>query len=114
VHSALERLGKGPENVPPQVELKTPAVSLRKSLTPDYLICLEDGKKFKSLRRHLELHGLTPKQYREKWKLSPDYPMVAPYYAALRSAMAKKIGLGQSPRKAGARKSSGRPKAAKA
>jgi len=95
VHSAVERLGKGRENAPPQVELKAPAVSLRKSLTQDYLICLEDGKRFKSLRRHLKLHGLTPEQYREKWKLPTDYPMVAPNYAALRSAMAKKIGLGQ-------------------
>jgi len=96
VHSALDRLGKAPENAPPQVELKAAAVPVRKSVTPDYLICLEDGKRFKSLRRHLKLHGLTPEQYREKWKLSPDYPMVASNYAALRSAMAKKIGLGRS------------------
>jgi predicted transcriptional regulator len=95
VHSALELLGKVPENAPLQVELKAPAVSVRKSIKPDYLICLEDGKRFKSLRRHLKLHGLTPEQYREKWNLRPDYPMVAPNYAALRSAMAKKIGLGQ-------------------
>ncbi len=113
VHSAVERLGKGPENAPPQVELKAPAVPVRKSVTPDYLICLEDGKKFKSLRRHLTQLGLTPQQYREKWNLPPDYPMVAPNYAALRSAMAKKIGLGQSPRKAAVRNSSGRSKAAK-
>ena len=113
VHSAVERLGKGPENAPPQVELKAPAVPVRKSVTPDYLICLEDGKKFKSLRRHLTQLGLTPQQYREKWNLPPDYPMVAPNYAALRSAMAKKIGLGQSPRKAAVRNSGGRSKAAK-
>ena len=113
VHSAVERLGKGLESAPPQVEMKLPAVPIRKSVTPDYLICLEDGKKFKSLRRHLAGLGLTPEQYREKWKLPSDYPMVAPNYAAQRSAMAKQIGLGQFRRKAGARKSSGRPKAAK-
>ena len=79
---------------------KPPAVPIRKSITPDYLICLEDGKKFKSLRRHLGALGLTPEQYREKWKLSSDYPMVAPNYAAHRSALARKLGLGQK-RKAG-------------
>jgi predicted transcriptional regulator len=76
------------------------AVPVRKSVTPDYLICLEDGKRFTSLRRHLRLLGLTPEQYREKWKLPSDYPMVAPNYAAQRSALAKKIGLGRK-RKAG-------------
>jgi predicted transcriptional regulator len=70
-------------------------VPVRKSVAPDYLICLEDGKKFKSLRRHLRLLGLSPEQYREKWGLPPDYPMVAPNYAAQRSALAKKIGLGR-------------------
>jgi len=113
VHSAVERLGKGPESAPPQVEMKSPAVPIRKSVTPDYLICLEDGKKFKSLRRHLAGLGLTPEQYREKWKLPSDYPMVAPNYAAQRSAMAKQIGLAQFARKAGGRKSSGRSKVAK-
>ena len=73
---------------------------IRRSVTPDYLICLEDGKRFKSLRRHLRLHSLTPEQYREKWKLPSDYPMVAPNYAAQRSALATKIGLGQKRRKA--------------
>src|SRR5271166_3618962 len=99
VHSAVERLGKGPESAPPQVEMKSPAVPIRKSVTPDYLICLEDGKQFKSLRRHLAGLGLTPEQYREKWKLPSDYPMVAPNYSAQRSAMAKQIGLGQFTRK---------------
>ena len=94
VHSAVERLGKG-ESAPPQVEAKAPAVSVRKSVTPDYLICLEDGKQFKSMRRHLKLLELTPEQYREKWNLPSDYPMVAPNYAAKRSAVAKKIGLGR-------------------
>ena len=113
VHSAVERLVTGSEIAPLQVEVKAPAVPIRKSVTPDYLICLEDGKRYKSLRRHLTQLGLTPQQYREKWNLPPDYPMVAPNYAALRSAMAKKIGLGQSPRKAAVRNSGGRSKAAK-
>jgi MucR family transcriptional regulator, transcriptional regulator of exopolysaccharide biosynthesis len=77
-------------------ELK-PAVAVRKSITPDYLICLEDGKKFKSLKRHLRTHyDLSPEQYREKWGLPVDYPMVAPNYAEARSSLAKKIGLGQN------------------
>jgi hypothetical protein len=75
--------------------MKIPAVPIRKSITPDFLICLDDGKRFKSLRRHLAGLGLTPGQYREKWKLPSDYPMVAPNYAAQRSALAKQIGLGQ-------------------
>jgi predicted transcriptional regulator len=101
VHLAVERLEKGRESAPPQAEAQTPAVSVRKSITPEYLICLEDGKKFKSLRRHLKLHGLTPEQYREKWNLRSDYPMIAPNYAAKRSALAKKIGLGQTRRRGG-------------
>jgi len=95
VHSAVERLGKGIEDPPTQAGTQTPAVPVRKSITPDFLICLEDGKRFKSLRRHLRRIGLTPEQYREKWALPSDYPMVAPNYSAQRSAMAKKIGLGQ-------------------
>ena len=100
VHSSLEGLRRGPERPLPHAEAKSPAVPIRRSVTPDYLICLEDGKRFKSLRRHLRLLGLTPEQYREKWKLPSDYPMVAPSYAAQRSALARKIGLGQK-RKAG-------------
>ena len=80
VHSAVERLAAGPESAPPQVEAKTPAVPIRRSITPDFLICLDDGKRFKSLRRHLATLGLTPAQYREKWNLPSDYPMVAPNY----------------------------------
>jgi predicted transcriptional regulator len=77
-------------------ELK-PAVPIRKSVTPDFIICLEDGKKFKSLKRHLRTHyDLSPEQYREKWGLPVDYPMVAPNYAEARSSLAKKIGLGQN------------------
>ena len=73
-----------------------PAVTIKKSLTADYLICLEDGKKFKSLRRHLRSHyNLSPEQYREKWGLPSDYPMVAPNYAQARSSLAKRMGLGQ-------------------
>lgn len=73
-----------------------PAVSRKKSITPDYLICLEDGKKFKQLKRHLRTqYDMTPEEYREKWGLAPDYPMVAPNYAAARSALAKQMGLGQ-------------------
>ena len=79
----------------PQVKSKAPAVSIRKSVTPDYLICLEEGKHFRSLRRHLAVHGLTPEQYREKWSLLANYPMTAPNYAAQRLSLAKKMGLGQ-------------------
>ncbi len=104
LHSAVERITAGPQSAPPQVEAKTPAVPIRKSITPDFLICLDDGKRFKSLRRHLAGLGLTPEQYREKWNLPSDYPMVAPNYAAQRSALAKKIGLGQGRGKASARK----------
>jgi predicted transcriptional regulator len=100
VHSSLARLRGELERAVPEAEAQTPVVPIRKSVTPDYLICLEDGKKFKSLRRHLGALGLTPEQYREKWKLPSDYPMVAPTYAAQRSALARKIGLGQK-RKAG-------------
>ena len=95
MHAAVASLSSE-ASPPPPVAAKEPAVPIRKSITPDFLICLEDGKRFKSLRRHLGTLGLTPHQYREKWKLPSDYPMVAPNYAAQRSAMAKKIGLGRS------------------
>jgi predicted transcriptional regulator len=93
VHSALTKLGA----VPAVVELAAlvPAVSIRKSITPDYLICLDDGKKFKSLKRHLATLGMTADPYRTKWNLPSDYPMVAAEYAAKRSALAKSLGLGQ-------------------
>ncbi|MGF7160481.1 putative transcriptional regulator [Rhodoligotrophos appendicifer] len=85
-------------------ELK-PAVPVRRSVTPDYIICLEDGKKFKSLKRHLRTqYEMTPEQYREKWALPSDYPMVAPNYAAARSDLAKQMGLGQKKRRARAAK----------
>src|SRR5271166_7172638 len=102
IHDNLLRLSAGGENSTSKEGPKEPAVSIRKSVTPGYLICLEDGKHFKSLKRHLAAHGLTPEQYRERWKLPSDYPMVAAHYAATRSAMAKAIGLGQL-RGAGAR-----------
>ena len=98
VHSALMRVSVGQSDAQPE-PLK-PAVSLKKSITPDYLICLEDGKKFKSLKRHLRTqYNMTPEQYREKWNLPADYPMVAPNYAVARSQLAKKMGLGQQQRK---------------
>lgn len=91
VHRALERAAAANH---PAAEAR-PAVTVKKSITPDYLICLEDGKKFKSLKRHLRTHfNLTPEQYREKWGLPPDYPMVAPNYATSRSKLAKNMGLG--------------------
>ena len=96
VHTSLQKLG--PVAEPEQVQA-VPAVSIKKSVTPDYLISLEDGRKFKSLKRHLSTHyNMTPEQYRAKWNLPADYPMVAPNYAATRSALAKTMGLG---RKAG-------------
>jgi predicted transcriptional regulator len=95
MHAAVASLSTEAKSAPLPIEAKEPAVPIRRSITPDFLICLEDGKRFKSLRRHLGTLGLTPHQYREKWKLPSDYPMVAPNYAAQRSAMAKKIGLGR-------------------
>ncbi len=94
VHTALGGL-TGPAAAP-EAEKPKPAVPIKKSLNHDYLICLEDGKKFKSLKRHLKTHyDLSPEQYREKWGLAPDYPMVAPAYAEERSRLAKEMGLGQ-------------------
>jgi predicted transcriptional regulator len=94
VHSALLRVSSGRTEAP--LEPSKPAVSVKKSVAPDYLVCLEDGKRFKSLKRHLRTqYNMTPEQYREKWGLPPDYPMVAPNYAVARSQLAKKMGLGQ-------------------
>jgi predicted transcriptional regulator len=94
VNDALRQAGASAVE-PEKVEL-IPAVSIKKSVTPDYIICLEDGKRFKSLKRHLMTHyDLTPDQYRVKWGLAGDYPMVAPAYASARSELAKKMGLGQ-------------------
>nr|WP_318011563.1 MucR family transcriptional regulator [Mesorhizobium sp. CO1-1-9] len=93
VNSSLARIGQPVEpEKPPQL----PAVNPKRSVTPDYIICLEDGKKFRSLKRHLTTHfGLTPDEYREKWGLPRDYPMVAPNYSQSRSALAKSMGLGR-------------------
>lgn len=98
VHSALMRVSGGQVEAP--AEPVKPAVPLKKSITPEYIVCLEDGKKFKSLKRHLRTqYNMTPEQYREKWGLAPDYPMVAPNYAAARSQLAKQMGLGQQRRR---------------
>lgn len=89
--------GVGKEQVMP--DKQQPAVPVKKSVYPDHIICLEDGKKLKMLKRHLKTsYNMTPEQYREKWQLPPDYPMVAPNYAKHRSSLAKKIGLGTKPR----------------
>ena len=93
VHAALRRLGTGA--APEPAERPVPAVPIKKSITPDYLISLEDGKRYKSLKRHLRTaYNLTPEQYRAKWDLPADYPMVAPNYAKKRSELAKSMGLG--------------------
>jgi predicted transcriptional regulator len=98
VHSALLRVTGASAPPPPQDGLK-PAVALKKSVTNDYIVCLEDGKKFKSLKRHLRTqYNMSPEEYREKWGLPPDYPMVAPNYAKARSQLAKQMGLGQQRR----------------
>ena len=95
VHAAIVRVATGAQ--PVVVEAAKPAVPPKKSITSDYIICLEDGRKFKSLKRHLRTqYNMTPEQYRDKWGLPADYPMVAPNYAAQRSEFAKKIGLGKS------------------
>jgi predicted transcriptional regulator len=99
VYAALIKTAQG-QGREPQAEL-VPAVSVKKSVTPDYIVCLEDGKKFKSLKRHLRTtYDMSPDQYRTKWGLPPDYPMVAPNYAKARSELAKTMGLGQQRRKA--------------
>lgn len=100
----IDGAGIGGTGIAPQraPERPAPAVSLKKSVTPDYIICLEDGKKLKMLKRHLmSQYGLTPDQYRERWNLPADYPMVAPNYALHRQALAKKIGLGKGRRRSG-------------
>ena len=99
VHSALSGLGERQEEPQPKPE---PAVSIRSSIKPDYIVCLEDGKKLKMLKRHLMTHyNMTPDEYRQKWGLNADYPMVAPNYAEQRRTLAKKIGLGTKRRRTG-------------
>ncbi len=108
IHAALSQISTGVVEVEPEV--KEPAVSVRKSITPDFLICLEDGRKFKSLKRHLRTkYNISPEEYRAKWGLAKDYPMVAPNYAKARSDLAKQMGLGQGGRKP-ARAAAGRAK----
>ena len=95
IFKSLEGIATGEQPKALAVEPK-PAINARKSITPDFLVCLEDGKKFKSLKRHLRSHyNLSPEQYREKWGLPADYPMVAPNYAMARSSLAKRMGLGK-------------------
>ncbi|KUM26706.1 transcriptional regulator [Mesorhizobium loti] len=110
VNSSLAKIGQATE---PEMPAQAPAVNPKRSVFPDYIVCLEDGKKFKSLKRHLNVHyGLTPDEYRAKWGLKADYPMVAPNYAAQRSSLAKASGLG---RKAAAKpaKSNGKKRTAR-
>ncbi len=96
VHSALSGLSGTTEAPAAAAPPQAPAVPIKKSVTDDYIICLEDGKKFRSLKRHIgTVYNLSPEQYREKWGLPRDYPMVAPAYSAIRSRLAKDIGLGQ-------------------
>jgi predicted transcriptional regulator len=98
VHSALRKVASG--NVEQPREELRPAVPVKKSITPDYIVCLEDGRKFKSLKRHLRsAYGMTPEEYRAKWGLPHDYPVVAPNYAKARSDLAKAMGLGQQRKK---------------
>jgi predicted transcriptional regulator len=107
IHAALTATAMG-QVEEPKIAL-TPAVSIKKSVTPDYLVCLDDGKKFKSLKRHLRTtYDMTPEQYRAKWDLPRDYPMVAPNYAKARSELAKTMGLGQR-RKAAAKTTGSTP-----
>lgn len=105
VHEALSGLGEAAE---PEVK-QEPAVSIRASVKPDHIVCLEDGKKMKMLRRHLATdHGMTPDEYRAKWNLPKDYPLVAPAYAEKRRALAKEIGLGTKGRGGGRKKAPAR------
>lgn len=98
VYKTLSTVGEGAVTL--ETPRQQPAVPVRRSVTPDYLICLEDGKKLKMLKRHLKTaYGMTPDEYREKWGLPPDYPMVAPNYARQRSKLAKEIGLGTRSRR---------------
>lgn len=111
IHASFRALTSGaPAETP---EPQKPAVPIRKSVAPDYIVCLEDGKQFKSLKRHLmSQYGLTPEEYRAKWNLPADYPIVAPNYAAARSEMAKKIGLGRKSKVPASQPARGRRKAA--
>ena len=121
VHAAVSLAAGLSQGSAAVVDAQLPAASIHNSVTPDYLICLDDGKRYKSLRRHVALLGMTPEQYRAKWKLPPDYPMVASNYAAKRSEMAKSYGFGRkrtkaaaNPLQATAQRKPGRPRKATA
>ncbi|NNM73013.1 MucR family transcriptional regulator [Enterovirga aerilata] len=109
VHGSLSGLGS--QSQPLQTERPVPPVPIKKSITPDYIISLEDGRRYKSLKRHLAGRGLTPEQYRRKWGLSGDYPMVAPNYAKQRSELAKAAGLGRKRESVPAQAANGRRRA---
>lgn len=105
VHAAVAGVSNGGGIEEPVAEPARPAVPVKKSVNQDFIICLEDGKKFKSLKRHLRTHyDMSPEEYREKWGLPADYPMVAPNYANARSELAKKMGLGQQRRRTASNK----------
>ena len=111
VYQALVNIGGAS---PEKAEKPTPAVPVKKSVFPDYLVCLEDGKKLKMLKRHLKTaYNMTPEEYRDRWDLDANYPMVAPNYARQRSSLAKSIGLGTKPRAPARGERSGRQRAAK-
>ena len=117
VYAAVREAARKDEKREAVDDAPVPAISIRQSITPDYLICLDDGKHYKSLRHHLAVLGMTPEQYREKWGLPPDYPMVAVNFSARRSEMAKSSGFGQKrpkevflPREETARRKPGRPR----
>jgi predicted transcriptional regulator len=95
IHASINTIGAA--DAEPAAPVQSPAVNPKKSVTPDFIICLEDGKKFKSMKRHLAGLGITPEEYRTKWNLPADYPMVAPNYSAARSALATRMGLGRKP-----------------
>jgi predicted transcriptional regulator len=98
IYNSLANIGNAPAAPASRPQ---PAVSIKKSIQPDYIVCLEDGKKLKMLKRHLKTaYNMSPEAYRERWKLASDYPMVAPNYARQRSRLAKEIGLGTRPRRA--------------
>ena len=98
VFRALSEVGQPPVPAPAVPDRPQPAVPVRRSVYPDYIVCLEDGRRLKTLKRHLQTaYGMTPDDYRRRWELPPDYPMVAPSYASQRSALARRIGLGRKP-----------------
>jgi predicted transcriptional regulator len=109
IHATLLRLASGAPGEPER-EMPTPAVPIKKSITDDYIVCLEDGRKFKALKHHLRsAYGLTPDEYRAKWGLPRDYPMVAPGHSKVRSSIAREIGIGKMRRESARRRANDRP-----